>query len=122
MRQFDVGDLGEVQRGRIVDGRQLTEIAKLSENRIESGFVFCLQGGSDGAAECKLKTVEGKRVALVADLIRGGDGERKVLDGVFERVDGDHGGSRVFFPPRFGENGFENLGNGRFLGRIRTLG
>ena len=117
MRQFGVRDLGEVERGGIVDRRQLAEIAKLIDHRVESGFAFCFQGGSDGAAESELKTVERKRFAFVADLVGGRDGERKVLDGVFEGADGDHHGRKVISPPRIWENDLEDLSDGRFPAR-----
>lgn len=119
MRQFGVRDLGEVERGGIVDWRQLAEIAKLVEHRSESGFAFCFQSGSDGAAESELKTVERKRSAFVADLVGGRNRERKVLDGIFEGADGDHHGRKVFPPPGIWENGLEDLSDGRFHARRR---
>lgn len=121
MRQFGVRDLGEVERGGIVDWRQLAEIAKLVEHRSESGFAFCFQSGSDGAAESELKTVERKRSAFVADLVGGRNRERKVLDGIFEGADGDHHGRKVFPPPGIWENGLEDLSDGRFHVRRRGI-
>lgn len=119
VRKFGIGYLCEVERGRIVDRSQLAELTKLAQDQIESGLIGCFQGGCDGLAERKLETIESQRFALVFDDRCGGKRERKVWNGVFQRVNGEYGGCDVFLPQQICKDRFEDLS---IYGFLRGLG